>query len=394
MKSAILAVCILAATTALMAQLLPVASPSEVGMSEERLSRIDEVAQEAIARADAPGAVIQVARRGKIVYRKAFGMRALEPDCEPMTLDTIFDAASLTKVVATAPSMMVLVEEGRLALSDTVVTHIPEFGQFEKDRITLLQLLTHFSGLRPDVDLDQSWTGYEEAVRRACAEKLVAVPGDRFIYSDINYLVLAEVIRRVTGQDVDQFARQKIYGPLGMNDTGFRPPSGMVSRIAPTERRDGVMMRGTVHDPTAFRCGGVAGHAGLFTTADDLAVFAQMLLNGGIFNRTRILSPLGVRAMSITQSPIDAPELRSIGFDIRSPYSSTRGDLFPVGSFGHTGFTGTSLWIDPYTETFVIVMTNRVHPKGQGNAGPMRKRIASVVAASIMELPSAPVKTN
>ncbi len=395
MKSVILVtVLILVMTVSVNAQLLPAADPAEVGMSADRLGRIDSVVQDAIARGEAPGAVVLVARKGKLVYRKAFGMRALEPGCEPMTLDTVFDAASLTKVVATAASMMILVEEGRLGLSDLVTAHVPEFGQFEKDRITLLQLLTHFSGLRPDLDLDEPWTGYEEALRRAYAEKLVAVPGEKFIYSDINYLLLAEVVRRIAGTDVDQFARARIYGPLGMCDTGFRPPSDLTSRIAPTEPRDGVMMRGQVHDPTAFRCGGIAGHAGLFTTADDLAVFAQMLLNDGIFNGTRILSPLGVRAMTISQSPVDAVELRSIGFDIRSPYSSTRGDLFPIGSFGHTGFTGTSLWIDPYTETSVIVMSNRVHPKGQGNATPMRKRIASVVAASIMELPSDPVKAH
>lgn len=395
MKSLIaLAVCILGTTVALKAQLLPSADPAEVGMSSERLARIDSVVQEAISRGEAPGAVVLVTRKGEVVYRKAFGLRALEPECEPMTVDTVFDAASLTKVVATAVSMMVLVEEGRLGLTDLVQAHIPEFGQFEKDRITLLQLLTHFSGLRPDLDLDEPWTGYEEALRRAYEEKLVAVPGQKFIYSDINYLVLAEVLRKVTGTSVDQFARERIYEPLGMCDTGFRPQPVLISRTAPTEPRDGVMLRGVVHDPTAFRCGGVAGHAGLFTTADDLAVFAQMVLNLGTFNGARVLSPLGVRAMTISQSPVDALELRSIGFDVRSPYSSTRGDLFPIGSFGHTGFTGTSLWIDPYTETSVIVMSNRVHPKGQGNATPLRKRIASIVAASIMELPNDSVKAN
>ncbi len=368
--------------------ILPVADPAAVGMSVERLSKVDSVVREAIERGEEPGAVVLVAHRGSIVYRKAFGYRALVPSPEPMTEDTIFDAASLTKVIATATSVMILVEDGKLSFTDTVASHIPDFAQNEKGKVTVLNLLTHYSGLRPDLDLDEPWVGYDTAISLACKEKLVALPGEKFIYSDINYFLLADIVQRVSGQTLNDFARERIFGPLGMKDTGFRPDLSLIGRIAPSEPRDRVMLRGTVHDPTSFRMGGVAGHAGLFTTVDDLAVFSQMLLGQGTFDGVRILSPLGVFTMTTPQSPVGMTALRGIGFDIRSPYSSNRGDLFPIGSFGHTGFTGTSLWIDPWTDTIVIVFTSRLHPEGKGNASPIRKRVASVVASSILEIPS------
>ncbi len=368
--------------------LLPEADPAAVGMSAERLSKVDSVIREAIERGEVPGAAVLIAHRGSVVYRKAFGHRALVPVAEPMTEDTIFDAASLTKVIATATSIMVLVEDGKLSFTDTVAGYIPDFAQNDKGKITVLNLLTHSSGLRPDLDLDEPWVGYDTAIALACQEKPVALPGEKFIYSDINYFLLADIVQRVSGQTLSEFARERIFSPLGMKDTGFRPDLSVIGRVAPTEPRDRAMLRGTVHDPTAYRMGGSAGHAGLFTTADDLAIFAQMLLGQGVYDGVRILSPLGVLAMTTPQSPVGMTALRGIGFDIRSPFSSNRGDLFPIGSFGHTGFTGTSLWIDPWTETFVIVFTSRLHPEGKGNASPLRKRVASVVAASILEIPS------
>jgi CubicO group peptidase (beta-lactamase class C family) len=367
---------------------LPVADPAAVGMSVGRLDKVDSVVREAIERSEEPGAVVLIAHKGSIVYRKAFGCRALVPVAEPMTEDTIFDAASLTKVIATATSVMILVEDGKISLTDTVATYIPEFAQNDKGKVTILNLLTHYSGLRPDLDLDEPWVGYETAISLACKEKLVALPGEKFLYSDINYLLVGDIVQRVSGQKLNDFARERIFVPLGMKDTGFLPDLSLIGRIAPTEPRDHIMLRGTVHDPTSFRMGGVAGHAGLFTTADDLALFAQMLLGQGALDGVRILSPLGVLAMTTPQSPVGMKALRGIGFDIRSPFSSNRGDLLPIGSFGHTGFTGTSLWIDPWTDTFVIIFTSRLHPEGKGNASPLRKRVASVVAASILEIPS------
>ncbi len=356
-------------------------------LSAQRLSRVDAVIERAIREGAAPGAVLLVGRNQAIAYEKVYGDRAREPEVEPMTVDTVFDMASLTKVMATAVSIMILVERGEVSLSDRAVNYLPEFEAHEKGEITLLQLLTHYSGLRPDVDLDNDWSGYDTAIRLACEEKLAAPPGERFIYSDINYFVLSEIVRRVTGRPIDQFSREEIFEPLGMNDTRFNPPPEWRPRIAPSEPRNGKMLRGEVHDPTSSRMGGVAGHAGLFSTARDTAIFAQLMLNGGIIGKVRLLSPLSVRLMTANQAPPGMQEWRGLGFDIRSRFSSNRGDLFPVGSFGHTGFTGTSLWIDPVTETYVVLMTSRLHPDGKGNVVTLRKRVASVVASSILDAP-------
>lgn len=366
---------------------LPAGSPAELGIDPTRLARVDEVIKEAIAAKELPGAVLLVARGGRTVWRKAYGLRATTPTSERMTVDTIFDVASLTKVVATATSLMILVEEGKVALQDPVVKYIPEFGRRGKDKVTVQHLLTHYSGLRPDLDLDDPWTGRDRALELTWRERLEAEPGAEFIYSDINYIVLGELIQRVSGLPVNEFAARRIFEPLGMKDTGFLPPAEKRARIAPTERRNGRMLRGSVHDPTAERMGGVAGHAGLFSTVDDTAVWAQMLLNGGAYGETRILSPLGVLAMSSPQSPRTGFDWRGLGFDIDTRFSTVRGALFPRGSFGHTGFTGTSVWIDPGTETIVILFTNRLHPNGAGDVVSLRSRVASVVAASLVDVP-------
>jgi CubicO group peptidase (beta-lactamase class C family) len=378
------------ATVGLQAQPLSWALPEEVGMSSARLARLDEVIQRAVLEGETPGAVALVARKGKIVYRKAFGYKSLVPRKESVSIDTIFDVASMTKILATAPAVMLLVEEGKISLTDPVSAYLPGFARNGKGGVTVLQLLTHFSGLRPDLDLDEPWDGYETGIERALREQLVAPPGEEFIYSDINYLVLAEMVRQVSGQPLYEFAAQRIFGPLGMGHTYFFPPSELRNRIAPTEFRDGEMLQGAVHDPTAFRMGGYAGHAGLFSTVEDTAVYSQMILNLGEFEGVRILSPLSVLKMTTSQSPEGADHWRGIGFDIRSPFSGPRGDLFPVGSIGHTGFTGTSLWIDPYSQTFVILFTNRVHPEGEGSITSLRKKVASVVAASIRDAPIVP----
>ncbi len=376
---------LLVAMGGLQAQPLSLASPEEVGMSSARLSRLDEVIERAIEEEETPGAVVLVARKGKVVYRRAFGYKRLVPHKEPVSIDTVFDVASMTKVLATATSIMLLVEEGKVSLTDRVSVYSPRFSQNGKGSVTLLQLLTHYSGLRPDLDLDENWQGYEAGIERALKEQLVAPPGQEFIYSDINYVVLAEIVRQVSGQPLHEFSAERIFGPLGMGHTYFLPPAELRDRIAPTESRDGEMLQGAVHDPTTYRMGGYAGHAGLFSTVEDTAVYAQMILNLGEFEGVRILSPLAVRKMTTSQSPEGADHWRGIGFDIRSPFSGPRGDLFPVGSFGHTGFTGTSLWIDPSSQVFVILFTNRVHPEGGGSVVSLRKKVASVVAASVMD---------
>lgn len=381
---------------------LPVAAPASVGMSAERLARIDAAVGEAIARKETPGAVVLAARRGRVVWKKAYGARAVEPQREAMTTDTIFDAASLTKVVATATSILILVERGQVRLNDPVSRYLPEVKDGGRERITIEQLLTHRAGYAPDFDLGEQWTGYDEALKRLASERLQHPAGTRFVYSDIGFIALGEVVRRVSGETLDAFARKNIYEPLGMRDTGFNPRAALRARIAPTEKRRAQAaylggkpetvgaegerwLRGEVHDPTAFRMAGVAGHAGLFSTADDLAIYCQMILNGGTYGGVRILSPLGVAAMTRPRAVTDEGGARGLGWDIASSFSANRGDLFPPGSFGHTGFTGTSLWLDPASETFLVFLSNRVHPNGKGDVGALRGRVASIVASSLVD---------
>src|SRR5262249_7643019 len=296
-----------------------------------------------------------------------------------MTVETIFDIASLTKVVATTTAIMQLVERGKIRLNDPVVKYIPEFGQNGKDDITVRDLLTHFSGLAPDLDLSHPWSGHDVGYSMAFGSQPVAPPEARFIYSDINFIMLGALVERVSGISLDSYCAQNIFSPLGMDHTRYRPPAEWVSQIAPTEYDErGQMLRGVVHDPTARRMGGVAGHAGVFSTADDLAKFAQAMLDGG-----PVLSLLVITKMTMPQQPPNAPVLRGLGWDIDSPFSSNRGELLPVGSFGHTGFTGTSTWIDPTTRTYIILLTNSVHPRGKGTAISLRGKIATTVAAAL-----------
>jgi uncharacterized protein YbbC (DUF1343 family) len=297
---------------------------------------------------------------------------------------------------------MILVEQGKIRLSDPVVQFIPEMKGEGRDAITIEQLLTHMTGFAPDFDLRDRWAGYDEAMKRLYREPLRTTPGTRFVYSDINYIALGEVVHRASGMMLDEFARRNIFAPLGMRDTGFRPDAKLRARIAPTEKRRGQMsylgdssadsgaegeqwLRGQVHDPTSFRMGGVAGHAGLFSTADDLAVFCQMLLNGGAYGNVRILSPMTIATMTQPHAVSESGAARGLGWDIATSFSANRGDLFPLGSFGHTGFTGTSIWIDPASDSFVIFLSNRVHPDGKGDVGPLRGRVASIVAGSMTD---------
>jgi len=381
---------------------VPFSNPATVGMSAERLARMDQVIQASIAKKELPGAVVLVARHGRVVWRKAYGSRAVEPQPEAMTADTIFDLASLTKIVATATSIMILIEQGKVRLSDPAIQFIPEMKGSGRDAITIEQLLTHTAGFAPDFDLRERWTGYDEAIKRLYREPLRNQPGARFVYSDINYIALGEVVHRVSGQALDEFARGNIFVPLGMRDTGFNPDPGLRSRIAPTEKRRGQMnylgdtgenagpqgeqwLRGQVHDPTSFRMNGVAGHAGLFSTANDLAIFCQMILNGGSYNGVRILSPMGVATMTRPRAIAENGSARALGWDVTTSFSTNKGDLFPLGSFGHTGFTGTSMWIDPASDSFVIFLSNRVHPDGKGDVASLRGRVASIVAGSVMD---------
>ncbi len=348
--------------------------------SPVKLGNVDAIIQQAIAERDIPGAVLVVGHDGKVIYRKAYGERELEPKRRPMMLDTIFDLASLTKVVATTTAVMQLVELGKVRLNDPLAKYLPEFAQNGKEDITIRQLLTHYSGLAPDLDLGTPWEGKQTAYQLAFVEPPETTPGSGFVYSDINFIMLGALVEKVSGETLDAYTLKHIFQPLKMTHTRYLPPASWRPKIAPTQYdENNHMLWGVVHDPTARRMGGVAGHAGLFSTGDDLAKFAQALLNGG----DGILSTEAVVKMTSPETPPSAPILRGFGWDIDSPFSSNRGDLFPVGSFGHTGFTGTSLWIDPTTKSYVILLTNAVHPRGKGNAIGLRVKVATEIAAAL-----------
>jgi uncharacterized protein YbbC (DUF1343 family)/CubicO group peptidase (beta-lactamase class C family) len=350
-------------------------------MDGRQLDRIDGVVADAIAQAKLPGGVVLVARHGKVVFQRAFGFRSLVPQKEAMTTDTVFDLASITKPVATATSIMILLERGKLRLHDRVAEHLPEFGQSGKDAITVFQLLTHQGGLVADNPLADYEHGRQTAWERICQLKPVASAGTRFIYSDVGFIVLGELVRRLSGVDIDVFARENIFGPLGMSETAYRPCDALRQRTAITQRRGDRWIRGEVHDPRAFLLGGVAGHAGLFSTADDLAVFAQMFLNRGRYHDASVLSPQSVAQMTAAYTVPSG--LRGLGWDKRSSYSINRGDLLSERAFGHGGFTGTVLWVDPELDLFVIFLSNRLHPDGKGEVNRLAGRIINVVAASV-----------
>jgi uncharacterized protein YbbC (DUF1343 family) len=355
-----------------------VISASSQTLREEQMAPVSEMAKKAVQAGNIPGAVILIGHEGKVVYRHVFGMSALKPKKRPMTIHTIFDVASLTKVVATSTAVMQLVEGGKLELEDPVAKYWPEFKGNGKEEITVRNLLTHYSGLRPALDLKPSWLGYETALRMIEEEKPLFPPGKNFIYSDINFMILGELVWRVSGEPLNAYCAEHIFKPMEMEDTGFQPSSDFRPRIAPTEYQNGTgkMLWGEVHDPIAYNMGGVAGHAGLFSTADDLAIFAQMILDGGRRKNVKILSPSTVENMTTPQSPPDKMPLRGLGWNIDS-------SLVSESSYGHKGFTGTGIWIDPVSKTYVIILTNRVHPNGKGKVEPLRTKILSFVREAI-----------
>jgi uncharacterized protein YbbC (DUF1343 family) len=365
---------------------LPVVVPEAVGLSATDFLQIDAAVQKALERAELPGAVVVVVHRGKVVFRKAYGQRSIQPDKTPMLPEVVFDLASLTKPIATATSVMLLMEQGKLKVTDPLAEYLPAFRRKETESITLEQLLLHKSGFIADNPLADYEDGPAKAWQRLEALNPINPPGSKFVYSDVNYILLGKVVEKVSGQALDVFARENIFAPLGMNETGFRPQGQLKQRAAPTEQRGGAWMLGEVHDPRAFALGGVAGHAGLFSTADDLAVYARMLLDGGEYDGKRVLKASTVAAMTRPRAVPQAGKTgqRAYGWDVDTNYSANRGKLFPTGaSFGHTGFTGTSIWIDPGSDTAVIFLSNRVHPGGKGNVTKLRGEVATIVAAAV-----------
>jgi uncharacterized protein YbbC (DUF1343 family)/CubicO group peptidase (beta-lactamase class C family) len=361
---------------------VPAQAASAPAFKASRLAEMDAAITNAIAQKNIPGAVLWMERQG-LTYHKAFGQRAVTPALEPMREDTIFDAASLTKVIATTPAILLLIERGQVKLDDKVRTHLPEFRGEGTEAITLRHLLTHTSGLRPGLPSQPEWAGSEAGIALACQEKATNAPGTAFRYSDINFILLGEVVQRVTRRKLEEFVATEIHGPLRMHDTGYLPSTNLLARIAPTQQSAEGMLHGKVHDPTARRMGGVAGHAGLFTTAADLARYARMLLNRGELDGVRVFKAETVKLMTSVQSPEAVPSRRGLGWDIDSPYSRPRGMVFPRGSFGHTGWTGTTLWVDPFSKTFWIFLSNRVHPDGKGNVLPLYSTLGTLAAKSV-----------
>lgn len=364
---------------------LATAASESFGVSAEILSQIDETVSAAIKRGELPGAVVLIVHRGKIIFRKAYGQRSLEPAMTAMLPEIVFDLASLTKPIATATAIMMLIEQGKLRLSDLVSNHVPG-TPFQGAKITIEHLLTHTSGLIADNALKDYQDGRAKSLERIYDLKPTAEPGTKFIYSDVGFIVLGDLVERLSGEPLEQFTRKRVFEPLGMNETGFMPPGKLKDRAAPTEKRDGGWMQGEVHDPRAHLMGGVAGHAGLFSTADDIAVYAQMILLGGTFDGRRVLKPETVKLMT-TSRPVPGGKtqwFRGLGWDLLTSYSANRGSLFPAGkSFGHTGFTGTSIWLDPDTQTAVIFLSNRVHPSGKGNVTKLRGQVATIAASAL-----------
>lgn len=367
---------------------LPHAQPEDVGMRAESLTQIDDAVAKALAARQMPGCVVLVARRGKTAFLRAYGDRAVEPARLPMTVDTVFDLASLTKPVATATSIMLLVEDGKLALDDPVARYLSQFATNGKGTITVRQLLTHEGGLIADNPLEDFADGREQAVARLFALTPLARPAERFVYSDVGFMVLGELIERVAGEDLARFSAARIFQPLRLEETCFLPEQPLRDRAAPTEKREGRWMQGEVHDPRAYALGGVAGHAGLFSTAEEVAVYAQMLLDGGTCDGRRVLKTDTIAEM--TQPHKTPGGIRALGWDMRTGYSSNRGENFSDRAFGHGGFTGTALWIDPEHELTVIFLSNRLHPDGRGSVNRLAGRIGTIAAGAISDPRSRP----
>lgn len=378
------------------------AEPSEVGIDPARLIHVDEAVERSIDSGDAPGAVLCIVRHGRIAYLRAYGNRQVVPDTVAMSEDTIFDLASLTKVVATNTAAMQLVEQGRLRLGDRVDRYVPGFEGWrnpdnvrDTTHIRIVDLMTHTSGLPayarpetvaaeyPDVDLPDRDVTMDYIVH--C--RRLSPPREEYRYSCLNYVTLQRVVETITGEPLDLYAAEHIFRPLGMTDTGFLPGAEVCARCAPTVvTAEGGVLRGVVHDSLARElCGGVSGNAGLFSTAEDLAIFVDMLLSGGAHGGVRILSPQSVKAISSVPRGFEAFG-RTLGWESYTGYTTTAGDLLSPSAYGHTGFTGTSIVIDSALDLGIILLTNRVHPLGSGSVARMRSEVANAVAGAIVEL--------
>ena len=361
----------------------------------DHLKQVDAIVAEAIEKKQIPGAVLLVGRGDDTIYRKAYGNRAIEPAVEPMTEDTIFDLASLSKPVGTATSIMILADRGKIDVTAPAAKYLPAFGTNGKEKVTVEQLLLHRAGLIADNPMSDYTDDPRESMGKILDLKLKYEPGTDYIYSDMNYAVLGEIVRAVSGKPLNEFAADEIFKPLGMKNTTYLPPASWRSRIAPTQKTKDCMLRGTVHDPRAQKLGGFAGHAGVFGTADDLARYCRMLLMGGELDGTRVMSAETVAEMTKPRCMPDGTNCRTYGFDVQTKLSSARGERFERGAtFGHTGYTGTMLWVDPKNDCFVILLANRVHPQDKGTVTPLRRKVSTVVAEALLGKAPATLPTS
>ncbi len=394
---------------------LPEVKPEDAGLRSEILAFIDPAVEKAIENKQMPGCVVAIGRQNKLAFLKAYGNKQVEPNVVPMDVDTLFDLASVTKPVATATSVMVLVDRGKIDIDEKVAHYIPEFAENGKENITVRQLLTHTAGLIPDNSLDEYNDGVEKAIERFLKIKPVAEPDTKFSYSDVGFQVLGELVHRVSGKDLNRFSHEFVFEPLGMDETTFLPDDALKQRAAPAQPRGGGWMQGEVHDPRAYKMGGIAGHAGLFSTARDLAVYADMMLGFGKSEFAqrmpvvttcgyvvpssiapgpprRILKEETVRRM-IAGEPVpkwNPVGIRGLGWDKRTGFSSNRGWNMSPQAFGHGGFTGTGIWIDPGHDLFVIFLSNRVHPDGSGSVNPLIGKIGTIAVDAIDRSPEPP----
>jgi CubicO group peptidase (beta-lactamase class C family) len=353
-----------------------------VGLHDQLNERLDEIMEHAIRDSVAPGAALAVGRHGKLVHLRGYGHLHYDSLAQPATDSTIWDLASLTKVIATTTAAMILEEEGRLDIDRPVRDYLPEFDAPDKVGITVRMLLVHNGGLEAFAPLWRNYIGRLQYLEQINMRPLAAPPGTRTTYSDWDFVLLGFIVERITGQTLDAFLRQRVWLPLRMHDTGFHPGSADIARIAPTEldpQRGGIV-RGIVHDENAWAIGGIAGHAGLFSSARDMALFANLLLGGG----TPILSPATLARWSARQGPASS---RALGWDTPSAPSSA-GRYSSPRSFGHTGFTGTSIWIDPEKGIFIVLLTNRVNPTRVNQKHiTLRRVVADAVQQAVVNAP-------
>jgi CubicO group peptidase (beta-lactamase class C family) len=362
--------------------------PVQEEKPEYQFSQIGTVIYEEMETDNFPGAVVLVGQRDYNLYWEAFGHEIIDPCEEPMCKDTVFDMASVTKPVATATSILILMDRNAIGLDDDVRTYLPAFGCKGKEEARIKHLLAHTSGLPAYTNANKLKEEFgspcpEKVINKICALEALSSPGEDFRYSCLSYITLGKIVEVVSGESLSDFSKKNIFIPLGMKHTMYNPPDSWEKDIAATELIDGKPLRGTVHDPLARLMAGVSGNAGLFSNAHDLSIYCRMLLNRGALNGKRILSPEAVRFLTTVQS-----HGRAYGFGVSASYSSAKGAHASEKAFVHTGYTGTSIVCDPENDTFVIILANRVHPKDDGSAKPVRTKVADIVYSGLSTSPT------